>query len=109
LRLTNHGKETVEVTFVDCRSELGDFAVQPEKLALAPQQSAEPDSMNSRLGIPTEQLLVTLSLKMGTKTETKTLTLRPTKPADSSPSAPPPPPPPPPGATDPVPMPPKTE
>lgn len=76
LRLTNKSKETVEVTFVLCKSELGDFAVRPEKLALAPEQTAEPDPMTSRLGIPSDELFLRVSLRIGGKTEQKDLVLR---------------------------------
>lgn len=87
LRLTNKSKETVEVTFVLCKSELGDFAVRPEKLALAPEQTAEPDPMTSRLGLPSDELILRVSLRTGGKTEQKDLTLRKNalnEPADAS-------------------------
>ena len=76
LRLTNKSKETVEVTFVLCKSELGDFAVRPEKLALAPEQTAEPDPMTSRLGLPSDELILRVSLRIEGKTEQKDLVLR---------------------------------
>lgn len=76
LRLTNKSKETIEVTFVLCKSELGDFAVRPEKLALAPDQTAEPDSMTSRLGLPSDELVLRVSLKVNGKVEQKDLVLR---------------------------------
>jgi len=82
LRLTNQSAETVEVTFVLCKSELGDFAVRPEKLALAPEQTAEPDPMTSRLGIPSGELILHVSLRMGGKTEQKDLVLRQTAPTE---------------------------
>lgn len=76
LRLTNRSTETIEVTFVLCKSELGDFAVRPEKLALAPEQTAEPDPMTSRLGIPSDELILRVSLRIEGKTEQKDLVLR---------------------------------
>ncbi|MFT3782516.1 MAG: hypothetical protein QM790_10925 [Nibricoccus sp.] len=76
LRLTNKSKETIEVVFVQCKSELGDFAVRPEKLALAPDQSGEPDPMTSRLGIPSDELILRVGLKMSGKVEQKDLVLR---------------------------------
>jgi hypothetical protein len=76
LRLTNKSKEAVEVKFVLCKSDLGDFAVRPEKLALAPDQTAEPDPMTSRLGIPAGDLVLRVSLRIGGKTEQKDLVLR---------------------------------
>lgn len=76
LRLTNKSKETVEVVFVLCKSELGDFAVRPEKLALAPEQSGEPDPMTSRLGLPSDEVILRVGLRMAGKTEQKDLILR---------------------------------
>jgi hypothetical protein len=76
LRLTNHSNETVEVTFVLCKSELGDFAVRPEKLSLAPEQSAEPDPMTSRLGLTSGELVLSVGLRVAGKVEQKILVLK---------------------------------
>jgi hypothetical protein len=76
LRLTNQGKETVEVTFVLCKSELGDFAVRPEKLALAPGQTSEPDPMRSNLGMTSNELVLRVSLRMSGVVEQKDLVLK---------------------------------
>ena len=76
LRLTNKSKETLDVTFVLCKSELGDFAVRPEKLALAPDQTAEPDAMTSRLGLTSDELVLRVSLKTGGVVEAKDLVLK---------------------------------
>jgi len=70
-----------------CKSELGDFAVRPEKLALAPEQSAEPDSMTSRLGLTSGELVLKVGLRMNGKVEQKDLVLKavaPTEPASST-------------------------
>ncbi len=76
VQLTNTGTEAIEVCFVLCKSVLGDFAVRPEKLTLAPGQSVGPDPMTSRLGLATEELPLQLDLRMGNKTERKTITLK---------------------------------
>jgi len=76
LRLTNNSKETIEVEFILCKSELGDFAVRPEKLALATGQSAEPDPMTSRLGLTSDELILRVSLRLAGKVEQKDLTLK---------------------------------
>lgn len=75
LRLTNTSQETVEVTFLICKSELGDFAVRPEKLVLAPGQSAEPDRMTSRLGLTSDELVLKVGLRLAGKVEQKDLVL----------------------------------
>ena len=86
LRLTNKSKEIIEVTFVLCKSELGDFAVRPEKLTLAPDQSAETDPMTSLLGLNSEELLVKVSLRIAGKVEQKNLVLKAINPAEPQPS-----------------------
>jgi hypothetical protein len=87
LRLTNKSKETIEVTFALCKSELGDFAVRPEKLALAPDQSAETDPMTSLLGLSSDELLLKVSLRVAGKVEQKDLTLRAISSVEVQPSA----------------------
>jgi hypothetical protein len=87
LRLTNTSKETMEVTFLLCKSELGDFAVRPEKLALEPGQSAEPDPMNSLLGLTSDELILKVSLRVAGKVEQKDLVLKAVTPDDPEPSA----------------------
>ncbi len=81
LRLENTSTASVEVEVRDLNSELGDFAVQPDKLTLDPGQSAEPDPMESLLGLDTYSLPVTISLRWNGRTETKVLTLQLVKPA----------------------------
>ena len=90
LHLANTGPDTVIVEVRDLDSELGDFAVRPDRLVLEPGTSAEPDPMESLLGLESYALPVTITLRAGGKTETKVLTLRPVIP---DPAAPPPTPP----------------
>jgi hypothetical protein len=96
LRLENTGSSAVVVEVRDLDSELGDFAIRPDRLVLEPGQSVEPDPMESLLGLDTYALPVTITLRAGGKTETKVLTLRPVTPAPTAtpaPAAPPPTPP----------------
>jgi hypothetical protein len=88
LRLENTGAATVDVEVRDLNSDLGDFAVRPDKLTIEPGQSAEPDPMESLLGLDTYALPVTITLRSGGKTETKVLTLQLVKPAPTPASAP---------------------
>jgi len=76
LRLTNQNTENVEIAFLLCKSELGDFAVRPEKLTIAPGQSAEPEAMTSRLGLMSGELRLAIRLRMNDKTEQKDLVLK---------------------------------
>jgi len=89
LHLENTGPDTVIVEVRDLDSALGDFAVRPDRLVLEPGKSAEPDPMESLLGLESYALPVTITLRVGGKTETKILTLRVVPPAPAAPPAPP--------------------
>ena len=65
----------------DLNSELGDFAVRPDKLTVSPGQSEEPDPMQSLLGVDSYSLPVTITLRTAGRTETKVLTLQLVTPA----------------------------
>jgi hypothetical protein len=81
LRLENTTADTVEVEVRGLDSELGDFAVRPDKLTIAPGQSEEPDPMESLLGVDTYSMPVTVTLRYAGRMETKVLTLQLVKPA----------------------------
>jgi len=86
LRLENITAYAMDVEVRDVNSELGDFAVRPDKLTLQPGQSEEPDPMESLLGLDTYSLPVTITLRSAGRTETKVLTLQLVTPApDASP------------------------
>jgi hypothetical protein len=73
LRLTNQTKATISVEIDDFESDLGNFAVHPDVLALAPDQVAEPDAMVSQMGVTSAKFPVKVTLKLGSKTETQTV------------------------------------
>jgi hypothetical protein len=89
LRLENTTAVAVEVEVRGLDSELGDFAVRPDKLTIAPGRSEEPDPMESLLGVDTYSLPVTVTLRYAGRTETKVLTLQLLKPAPDVSGAPP--------------------
>jgi len=76
LRLTNHGGTPCDVEVVDFNSALGDFAVQPEQISLKPGDAIEAEPMVSRLGVPSEEVPLTVKLRVSDKTEQQVLTLR---------------------------------
>lgn len=76
LQFTNHGSERVVLNIVDFVSPLGNFAVQPEKLTLAPGESLEVEPMSSRLGGSVTEVEVTLGLHLAGKMEKKVIVLR---------------------------------
>ena len=87
LKFENTSPDPLDVQIRDVTSDLGDFAVRPERLLLAPGQSAEVDPMVSQLGVTSDEFPVTVELRLAGKTEKKDVILR-------SVSAVPPPPPP---------------
>jgi hypothetical protein len=73
------------IEVLDFNSDLGDFVVLPEKIAIAPGASVEADPMVSRLGVSTTEIPVTVRLRLEGKSEQQILTLKvveePTQPA----------------------------
>ena len=89
LQLTNASGEPIKVEIRDLNSELGNFATRPDTFTLEAGATGEPGEMQSLLGVDSLALPVTLTLRVGGKTESKVLTLRPAPaPADAKPAAP---------------------
>jgi len=76
LVLANRGPVAVVIEVLEFSSALGNFAVKPGKITIAPGASAEADPMFSRLGIPTEDVPVKLRLRGGGISEQQTLVLK---------------------------------
>ena len=76
LRLTNHGTEPVDVEVTDFNSDLGNFVVQPRKISLPADGSAEAEPMTSRLGLKADEIPVTVAVRGNGHTEKQTLVLR---------------------------------
>ncbi|HVT73510.1 MAG TPA: hypothetical protein VHD61_10255 [Lacunisphaera sp.] len=76
LKFTNHGTGKVVVAIADFVSPLGNFAVQPETLALEPGQSVEVEPMSSQLAGPLAGVDATLVLRAGGKTEKQVIHLQ---------------------------------
>jgi hypothetical protein len=73
--LRNLSPEPLDVKIRDVNSALGNFAVRPEHVLLAPDQSTELDPMVSRLVDVGDDLPVTVTLRIGTQTETQDVRL----------------------------------
>jgi hypothetical protein len=86
LRVHNVTTSPVEVTFLECKSYLGNFAVRPEKITIAPESSGQPDPMVSLLGVSGTEIPVTITLRLGAQTETHTVVLTPVKPTAATPT-----------------------
>ena len=76
LSLTNDGADPLEIEVLEFSSLLGNFAVQPAKVSLAPGQTARFEPMTSRLGIPQGDLPIKVRLRHGDKTDEQTLILK---------------------------------
>jgi hypothetical protein len=63
LKLENRSKETVEIEILEVNSDLGNFAVRPAKISIAPGQTAEPDPMISQLGVTSDEIPVKVTLR----------------------------------------------
>jgi hypothetical protein len=64
LRLTNRGPAPVTVEVTDFNSDLGDFVVEPPKILLAPNESAEAEPMTSQLGVTSDSIPLTVAIWM---------------------------------------------
>ncbi|MBK8857043.1 MAG: hypothetical protein IPN11_04965 [Opitutaceae bacterium] len=80
LRVTNQGTAPMAVRIADFLSPLGNFAVRPENLALAPGQSLEVDPMSSQLAGELIEVPVTLVIQSAGQKEKQTLDLKPAAP-----------------------------
>ena len=63
LKLENRSQEALEIEILEVNSVLGNFAVRPAKLTIAPGQTAEPDPMISQLGVTSDEIPVKVSLR----------------------------------------------
>ena len=81
LRFTNQGTAPVTVIIDDFVSPLGNFAVRPEQLSLAPGQALETEPMTSQLAGALAETDATLVLRIGAKGEKKTFHLHAVVPA----------------------------
>jgi hypothetical protein len=95
VRLVNRAAYPVEVEVVDFNSDLGDFVVEPEKLVLAPGATADTEPMSSRLGVTSDAIPLTVSIRYKGQApehtrEKQVLVLRPAPAPAENPMAPPP-------------------
>lgn len=65
----NRGAEPIEIEVTEVNSDLGNFAVRPPKLTIAPGASGTLEPMISQLGVTSDEIPLKLSVKMGGKKE----------------------------------------
>jgi hypothetical protein len=71
LKLKNLGKTVFSVEILDFDSDMGNFAVSPALLSLAPDEMAEPEPMISQLGVTSDDIPVKVTLRKNGVKETQ--------------------------------------
>lgn len=73
LRFENSSEAPVALSIWDFKSELGDFAVRPDRVTVPAKGSAKVESMTSRVGLSSGEVPVTLRLRSASGEETRVL------------------------------------
>jgi hypothetical protein len=76
LILTNRSLDPMTIVMVDFVSDMGNFAVDPDTLTIAPGQTVEPTPMVSELGVNSDEMAFKVTLKYGIAKETRTFPVR---------------------------------
>ena len=76
VKFENHGTEPIEVVITDVNSELGNFAVRPPKLLLAPGESGTLDPMISQLGVTADEIPLQVAVRIAGKKESQIITVK---------------------------------
>jgi hypothetical protein len=76
VKLENKGAEPLEVEVTEVNSELGNFAVRPPKLTIAPGQTGELEPMISQLGVTNDEIPLKLAVRVGGRKETQVVTIK---------------------------------
>lgn len=74
--LTNHAATPLAISVTDVTSLLGNFAVRPEHLTIAPGETAELEPMMANSADNYEELDVTLAIRKDGHTDQQTLALK---------------------------------
>jgi len=76
VKFDNHTAEPMEIEVTEVNSDLGNFAVRPPKLMLAPNASGALDPMISQLGVTSDELPITIVVRTGGKKESHIVTVK---------------------------------
>jgi hypothetical protein len=76
VQFENRGSEPIEVGISEVNSELGNFAVRPEKLTIAPGEKGALEPMVSQLGVTSDDIPVRISIRVGGKKETQIVSVK---------------------------------
>jgi hypothetical protein len=72
----NQGTEPLEITPTEINSDLGNFAARPTKLTVAPRETGVLEPMISQLGVTNDVIPLTVSVRIGGKSETQVITIK---------------------------------
>lgn len=76
LKLENLGTEPLDVDLLEVNSDLGNFAVRPTKLTLAPGQTGETEPMVSQLGVTSDEIPMKVVLRTAGKKEAQVIPVK---------------------------------
>jgi len=76
LILINTGDQQLTATVTDFNSDLGNFVIYPDTLVVPAGQTAEPTAMVSQLGVSSDEIPVTVTVKLGKAKETHAVVLK---------------------------------
>jgi hypothetical protein len=76
LILINTGDQPLTATVTDFNSDLGNFVIYPDTLVVPAGQTTEPTAMVSQLGVSSDEIPVTVAMRLGTAKETHVIVLR---------------------------------
>jgi hypothetical protein len=72
----NRGETPLEIEVTDVNSDLGNFAVRPPKLTIAPGASGVLEPMISQLGVTSDEIPLVLALRSAGRKEKQILVVR---------------------------------
>jgi hypothetical protein len=76
VKFENRGAEPVEIEVTEVNSDLGNFAVRPPKLTIAPGETGQLDPMISQLGVTNDEIPVKVVVRRAGKAETQMITVK---------------------------------
>ncbi len=72
----NRGTDPVEIEVTEVNSDLGNFAVRPAKLTIAPGASGLLEPMVSQLGVTSDEIPLKLAVRHGGKKEQQVVVVK---------------------------------
>jgi hypothetical protein len=72
----NKGTEPIELEVTEVNSDLGNFAVRPPKLTIAPGEKAVLEPMISQLGVTSDEIPLKLAVRTGGKREQQVVVVK---------------------------------